>query len=99
MDPRLASHCKVLGLNSRLLRNCLAGVDDAKARTRLGGHTNNMAFLALHLEDARHTLCRTRLDATTFLVHHESFHLGQRGLLRRALGLPPMSYAEDELQS
>lgn len=163
MDPRLEPQCKVLRLNSRLLRNCLAGVDDVTARIRLEGRTNSLAFLALHLEDARHYLCRylggtstspfkelldpirsidemqdtpsldaildawaaseapllrqiarvapdawdepsqpafplgdTRLDATTFLVQHESYHVGQMGLLRRALGLPAMSYAADD---
>ncbi len=35
----------------------------------------------------------TMLGGIAFLLHHESYHLGQMGLLRRQLGFPPMSYA------
>lgn len=35
----------------------------------------------------------TVLGALAFLVHHEAYHLGQIGLLRRLEGLAPMSYA------
>jgi len=35
---------------------------------------------------------RTRLGALTFLVQHDSYHLGQLALLRKPAGLPPMSY-------
>ena len=35
----------------------------------------------------------TLLGALTFLVQHDSYHLGQLALLRRQLGYPPMSYA------
>ena len=161
MDPRLESHCKSLQLNSRLLRNCLAGVDDDLARRRPNEHTNNLAFLGMHLVDVRAFAARflggetqspfkelldpirsidelqkypsvdeilsawesseapvvarlqaltaseldsaceprfplgegTRFDGCTFLVEHESYHLGQMALLRRFLGLPAMSYA------
>ncbi len=34
----------------------------------------------------------TLLGALAFLAHHESYHIGQMALLRRALGLPAMSY-------
>jgi uncharacterized damage-inducible protein DinB len=36
----------------------------------------------------------TTLGAFTFLLHHESYHIGQMGLLRRQLGYPAMTYAE-----
>lgn len=35
----------------------------------------------------------TRLGLITFLVQHDSYHLGQVGFLRRQLGKPAMSYA------
>jgi uncharacterized damage-inducible protein DinB len=35
---------------------------------------------------------RSVLGSVAFLVQHDSYHLGQLGLLRRALGLPAMSY-------
>jgi len=33
------------------------------------------------------------LGGVAFLIQHESYHLGQLGLLRKCLGLEPMSYA------
>jgi hypothetical protein len=53
MDEALRSHVAVLDLNSRLFRNCLVDIDDKKACERPNEHTNNMAFIALHLVDAR----------------------------------------------
>jgi uncharacterized damage-inducible protein DinB len=38
----------------------------------------------------------TLLGGITFLLQHESFHIGQMALLRRQLGLGPMSYADHE---
>ena len=35
---------------------------------------------------------RTRLGALTFLVQHDSYHLGQLALLRKPAGLPAMGY-------
>lgn len=35
---------------------------------------------------------RNRLGALTFLVQHDSYHLGQLALLRKPAGLPAMSY-------
>jgi len=32
------------------------------------------------------------MGGIAFAVQHESYHLGQIALLRRALGHPPMSY-------
>ena len=34
----------------------------------------------------------TRLGGTAFLVQHDSYHVGQRGLVRRWLGHPPVRY-------
>lgn len=161
MDPRVQPQLRALELNTRLLRNCLAGVDDDLARRRPNEHTNNLTFLALHLIDARYYLERylggqaespfkeqldpirsidelesyplitdimagweeteallvvrleaipsaeldaastatfpvddsTRLGGLTFLVQHESYHIGQMAILRRILGLPAMRYA------
>ncbi|MBS1241632.1 MAG: hypothetical protein H6R40_1059 [Gemmatimonadetes bacterium] len=160
MDPRLAPLAHTLHLNTRLLENCLAGVDDAQALRRVTPETNSMAFLVAHLADARHFLAgvlgtplenplaeileygksqdeigelpplgellaiwrrigahlddtlpsigagrldaesglrfpigdRTTLGSVAFLVQHDSYHLGQVSLLRRAFGLPAMSY-------
>ena len=33
------------------------------------------------------------LGAVAFLVQHEAYHLGQLGLIRRAAGMAPLSYA------
>ena len=32
------------------------------------------------------------LGALTFLMHHEAYHIGQLGYLRKFVGYPPMSY-------
>jgi uncharacterized damage-inducible protein DinB len=37
----------------------------------------------------------TLLGGIAFLCQHESYHLGQMALLRKQLGLPPMSYRLD----
>lgn len=39
---------------------------------------------------------RSVLGGMTFLLQHESFHIGQLALLRRLLGFGAMSYAEGE---
>jgi uncharacterized damage-inducible protein DinB len=36
---------------------------------------------------------KSRLGMITFLIQHDSYHLGQVAFLRRQLGKPPMSYA------
>ena len=58
MDSRLAPLAAKLRLNTRLLLNCLDGVDDAAGDVRPNERTNSMAFLAAHLVDARHVLAR-----------------------------------------
>lgn len=42
-----------LTLNTRLLKNCLAGVDDQAAQMRINERTNHIAFIVCHLLDAR----------------------------------------------
>lgn len=34
----------------------------------------------------------TMVGAVTFLAHHEAYHLGQLGLIRKALGMPPIPF-------
>jgi uncharacterized damage-inducible protein DinB len=34
----------------------------------------------------------TKFGTLTFMVQHETYHIGQIGILRRAHGLPPMKY-------
>ena len=37
----------------------------------------------------------TVLGAVTFLAHHEGYHLGQLGLIRKALGLAPIPFRSE----
>ena len=48
-----------LDMNTRLLLNRLHGVDDSMALERSKEGTNHVAFLALHMLDARYFLLRT----------------------------------------
>ena len=41
----------------------------------------------------------TRLGGVLFLLHHEAYHIGQLGLLRKYWGLPPMRYDADAEES
>ena len=149
-----------LTLNTDLLRNCLAGLSEEDATRRPTNDTNNIAFLATHLADARYFLsgyvgCPAEnplsmfegvnsidelkgplpplseieriwgevsahlaaalegLDAAriaepseipfpvrdgsvlggiAFLIHHDTYHVGQIALIRRQLGYPAMTY-------
>ncbi len=49
---------EMLKLNTRLLMNCLDGVDDSTARNRPNDRTNSLAFIATHVLDARVYLAR-----------------------------------------
>jgi uncharacterized damage-inducible protein DinB len=42
---------------------------------------------------------RTLLGAVAFLIHHESYHLGQMAILRRLLGYEAMSYSRRDTDS
>ena len=58
MDAQLGSLQAMLGLSTRLYINSFEGVDDEAARVRPSNSTNNMAFIALHVLDARAYLAR-----------------------------------------
>lgn len=58
MDLRITPLYEQLKLNTRLFLNCLEGADDATAQQRPGHAANSMAFIALHLLDARSYLAR-----------------------------------------
>ena len=58
MNVQVAPLWEILALNSRLFRNCLADVDDASAQIRPGAVANNMAFIAVHVLDARAWMAR-----------------------------------------
>jgi len=160
MNVQMQPLVETITLNTGLFLNCLDGVNDETARRRVSDTANNMAFVALHLIDARCYLARsmggdarhpfedlvkdanriddlsrfpkveelcsawkeaslslrqslealtdedlaeeidqpfpvsekTKRGMVTFLIHHDSYHLGQLALLRKQLGLPAMSY-------
>jgi uncharacterized damage-inducible protein DinB len=58
MVPKIESLYEIFRLNTRLFRNTLAGVDDASAQVRPGAGANNMAFIAVHVLDARAWMTR-----------------------------------------
>ena len=58
MDPRIGPLVSTLRLNTRLLLNCLDGLDDTAGHARPNERTNSIGFIAAHLVDARHLLAR-----------------------------------------
>ena len=56
MDPRVAPLASALRMNTRLFRNCLDGLNDEQARSRISERTNSVAFIAAHLVESRHFL-------------------------------------------
>jgi len=58
MDTRVIPLHANFQLNTRLMLNCLDDVTDEMARTRHGPEVNSIAFIALHLHDARHYLAK-----------------------------------------
>lgn len=58
MDARVIPLHANFQLNTRLVLNCLDEVPDDMAQTRPGPGVNSIAFIALHLHDARHYLAR-----------------------------------------
>lgn len=58
MDSRIIPLHGTFQLNTRLFLNCLEDVSDELSRTRPNTDTNNLAFVTLHLHDARHYLAR-----------------------------------------
>jgi len=65
-------------------RHVLTCVSTAPEHVILGNSEHE-----LPIEDA------TLLGGLAFLLHHESYHIGQMGVLRRQLGYTAMSYALD----
>ena len=59
MHPSVLPLERTLDMNTRLFLNCLDGVDDTMALERPKEGTNHVAFLALHMLDARYFLLRT----------------------------------------
>jgi len=57
MLPELKPIHQIFSLNTRLLHNCLEGVDDPLAARRVTADTNSLAFLAAHLSQSRHYAC------------------------------------------
>lgn len=58
MESRVAPLHNIFQLNTRLFLNCFEDVSDELARMRPSDRSNNMAYVALHLHDARHYLAR-----------------------------------------
>lgn len=58
MEPRIIPLHATLKLNTRLLLNCLDRVSDETAQTRPSERTNSIAYIALHMHDARHYLAK-----------------------------------------
>lgn len=58
MDSRLFPMHAMLRLHTRLFLNCLDEVSDETARLRPNEDTSSMAYIALHMHDARHYLAR-----------------------------------------
>ncbi|HSR69305.1 MAG TPA: DinB family protein [Acidobacteriota bacterium] len=57
MQPVVEPLYATLNLNTRLFQNALNGVDDGVAQER-PGQANNIAFLTLHVIDARYYMAR-----------------------------------------
>ena len=58
MNAQVEPLNEMLKLSTRLFINSFEGVEDEAARVRPTGDTNNMAFIALHVLDARAYLAR-----------------------------------------
>jgi uncharacterized damage-inducible protein DinB len=56
MDARVVPLAMLYQLNTDLLINCLDGLSDREAQTRLEAGGNSITFLAAHLADSRHFL-------------------------------------------
>jgi hypothetical protein len=150
----------ILEVNTRLFKNVLEGINDSRAQKPVWSQSNPVAFIALHLVDARFVLARLVGDESEnpyaqkygditnadeidsypslkellrnwkmisdrihrafvqlppralrqpcpydfpiedpslfaglyFMLHHESYHIGQIGLMRKGHGLSAMRY-------
>ena len=83
MDSRIAPPAEILRLNTTLFRNCLDGLSDEQAAARLTpADLDGPSGAKFPLFNG------TVLATLTFLVQHDSYHLGQPSLLRKYCGLP-----------
>jgi uncharacterized damage-inducible protein DinB len=96
MPEPLSTLLAIFRMNTALVKNCLRGVDDSLAARRPNEHTNSLAFLALHIVDARYWLARRcGLDA-----HHPMEHdLSQARSIEDLPELPPLSRIIESLQN
>lgn len=56
MHDKVLALNNIMKINTELFSNCLDGIDDETAGRRPNDHTNNLAFVATHLVEARHFL-------------------------------------------
>jgi uncharacterized damage-inducible protein DinB len=94
--------------NRRSCRHTATQIDDVKQLPPLGETVAAWAAASYALRDRLETLTAAELDgptaapffapeqtmlgALTFLVQHDSYHLGQLAFLRKLAGLPAMRY-------
>lgn len=58
MHPAVTPLAAIFRLNTELLLNCLAGMDEGSATRRVVAGTNSLAFLVAHLVESRHFIAR-----------------------------------------
>ena len=58
MDSRMVPMHAMLRLHTRLFLNCFDEISDEMARQRPNEDTSSMAYIGLHMHDARHYLAR-----------------------------------------
>ncbi len=88
MDQRIASLANIFAVNTGLLHNCLDGVNDGLANRRITPDCNTLAFLAAHLTDARHYICKVLAKE---LPNPLSEVLGKGKTLDEIGALPPLT--------
>ena len=97
-----------LTLNTDLLLNCIADLSEDDWVRRPTDHTNSIAFLAAHLAGSLEKVKGENLEAESevpfpvgdrtvlgnviFLLHHDTYHIGQIAILRKQFGYPAMKY-------
>ena len=84
MHPSVLPLARTLDMNTRLFLKCLDGVDDTMALERPKEGTNHVAFLALHMLDARYFILRTLAQLNPLEPRHAAL---RRGFTQGASGL------------
>jgi uncharacterized damage-inducible protein DinB len=56
MDPRVIAPAEILRVNTKLFRNCLAGMTQQQAESRPDGFGNSALWVAAHMAKARYGL-------------------------------------------